>query len=157
MQNRNILEFANKAALLVPDGMNRRVLLPAIIGIAIGSFLTPKMGEDVQPMTAFNDAYLVNVARAVSKINEDMIIDVNAACEAAKAMYLVRHRIVNGMPLAHSVSPEFDIMAVILGFSTVLPLDVHAAFKAVGLSASTLYISALLMMDELKKTGYISL
>lgn len=157
MQNLAIRNFANQANLLVPDTANRRVLLPAIIGIAIGSCLVPKLGEELHPMTVFSDNYLINVQRAVSKINEELLIDVKTACDSACSMYMVRHRILNGMVPTKSVSPEYDILSVMLGLSTVFPLETYEALKAIGLSAATLFTTANLLIDELKRSNFIAL
>lgn len=156
MQNQNIQKFASQSALLVPDGQNRRILVPAVIGLAIANFLQPKLGDDLNPMTAYNDVHRGNVERAISALNEDMIIDVVAAIEAAKAMYIVRHRIINCIPGAYSASPEFDFLAVVLGLSTVMPVQVYDVIRACGLSSSKLYCAAVCLIEDLKKTNFIT-
>ena len=157
MQNQFIQKFAGQCGMLVPDGINRRILVPAVIGLAIANYLQPKIGDELNPLGTYNDLHRANVERVVSMLNEEMIIDVKAAVEAAKSMYIVRHRILNCIPGAYSTSPEFDFLAVVLGLSTVMPVQVYDVIRACGLSSSKLYCSAVCLIDDLKKTNFIKL
>ena len=157
MQNLAIRNFANKANLLVPDTTKRRLLLPAIIGIALGSYLQQSLAEDVSPMTVFNSKHAANVARAVSTFNEDVMIDVNAAQAAAQSIYLVRNRILNGKPCVYSSMPDVNFMSAVFGFATVVPMDVYAAIQEDSVSSTKLYQLALLLVDELKAANVIAL
>jgi hypothetical protein len=157
MMNMDIRDFANRVALLLPDTHKRRIVLPALLGMAIGSFLQVKQEADLSPVTAFNSAHTANVGRAVSFLNEEIMIDVQAAIEAAKSMYLVRSRILSGQPCDYSINPEFDIMAIALGMSAVVPVEVYNVMKETGLSASKVYNLATLMIGNLKKSGAIDL
>lgn len=157
MQNLNLRQYANTVALLVPDTQLRRVLVPAILGIAIGSLIKQPVTDDLNATTAFNSMHLANVARAVSVINEEVLVDVEATIASAKAIFLVRNRILHGQACAFSAMPEIDFMSVVLGFSTVVPLEVYQAIVAAGLSSVKLYQSSLVLVGELKKTSAIEL
>lgn len=157
MQNMQIQQFGNQIRLLIPDMANCRVTLPYFIGMAIGNLLAVKQGQELSPMTAFADAHAGNVARAVSYINEDLIIDVSATIEAARTQYLLRHRIVNGACPDYSANPEFDIMAIAMGISTIWPVEVYNAMKAIGISASRVFQQANLLVVKLKEDGQINL
>lgn len=157
MNNMQIRAFASKMTLLLPDTTKRRLVLPAIMGMAMGNFLPVKQGKELSPMTVFNDNHLANVSRAVSYLNEEMMVNVPATIEAARAMYLIRERILNGKPATYTVNPEFDIISIALGLSTVLPVETYKAIMETGLSASTLYGLANLLIEDLKKTNAIQL
>lgn len=157
MQNTKVQEFANKVGLMFPDSSKRRIILPTLLGMAIGNFLAVRVGGDVSPATAYNDAHLANVARTVSYFNEGMIIDVKASCEAAKMTYLVRDRFINGVPASISASPEFDFMAVAFGLSPIMPVEVYTLIKEAGLSANSAYSMLTMLVMSLKEAGLIQL
>lgn len=157
MQNLEIQNFARQAQLLLPDTAKRRLILPAMIGMAIGNFLAVKQGNELSPVTQFNDSHTGNVGRAVSALNEEFYIDVQATIDAAKCMFMIRHRILNAQPVEYSASPEFDFMAVALGLSAVVPLEVYEAIKETGLSAAKVYTLANLLIANLKQKQVLSL
>lgn len=157
MNHLAIREFANKTALLLPDTMKRRMVLPTLIGMAIGNFLEVKKGDELNPMTVFNTMHVANVSRAVSFLNEEIMIDVPGTIEAAKTMYMVRHRIFNGSPADYVVNPEFDFMAIALGLASIMPAATFEAIKETGLSAPKVYTMANLMIGDLKKAAALVL
>lgn len=157
MQNFEVQEFAGKVSLMLPDSTKRRLILPVIIGMAVGSHLVPKIGNELNPMTVFADAHVANVARTVSFLNEEMIIDVQAACEAAKMMFLLRSRILNGEACDYNVNPEFEFLATALGIAPIMPLEVWNAIKEVGLQASSVLQMANLLICKLRANNKISL
>jgi hypothetical protein len=157
MNHLAIRSFANQTSLLLPDTAKRRMILPALIGMAIGNFLQVKQGDELNPLTVFNSLHIANVSRAVSFLNEEILIDVPAAIEAAKTMYMVRHRIFNGSPADYSVNPEFDFMSIALGLSAVLPVETYQVIKESGLSAAKVYTLANLMIGDLKKAMAVTL
>lgn len=157
MQTPQIREFTNKVALLLPDTTVRRVLLPTILGMAVGNFLQVKQGLELNPMTAFNDLHIANVSRAVSVLNEEILMDVPTAIESAKTMYMVRHRLVNSQPAVYSVNPDFDFMAIALGLSTIVTPEVYQLLKDNALSSTKLYTMANLMLDSLKSSNLLAL
>lgn len=156
MNNIEVQAFAQKASLLLPDTANRRLILPALVGIALGSFLQVKQGPELNPATVFNDMHVANVGRAVSFLNEQFIFDTNAAISAARSFFLVRSRIVNGIPCDVNASPEFDFLSVALGLSTVFPVEVYEAVKASGLSTGTVLSQLTMLVHSLKKQGMLS-
>lgn len=153
MQTLEIQAFANAASLMLPDTVKRRLILPCLVGMALGNFLQVKLGEDMNPMTSFADMHAGNVSHAVSCLNEEMFLDVPATIDAAKMMYMLRHRILNAQPCDYQTNPEFDFMAVALGLSVVLPLEVFNAIKETGLSSSKVYSAANLMISKLKASN----
>lgn len=157
MNNIEIQAFASKAALLLPDTANRRLILPALVGIALGGFLQVKQGPELNPATVFNDMHVANVGRAVSFLNEQFIFDTNAAVAAARSFFLVRSRIVNGIPCDVGDSPEYDFLSVALGLSTILPVEVYTAVKATGLSTGSVLTQLTLLIHSLKKQGKLSI
>ena len=157
MHNTKVQDFANKVGLMFPDTVKRRVILPALLGMAIGNFLGVKIGDEVSPTTAYNDAHLANVARVVSFFNEEMIVDVKMACESAKMMYLVRDRFINGIPTSISASPEFDLMAVVFGFSSIMPVGVYDLLKEAGMTANSAYSMLTMLIMDLKQSNLIQL
>lgn len=157
MQNLEIQNFASQAQLLLPDTAKRRLILPAVVGMAIGNFLAVKQGNELSPMTQFNDSHAGNVGRAVSILNEEFYLDIQAVIESAKSMFLIRHRILNAQPVEYSASPEFDFMAVAMGLSTVVPVEVYKAITETGLSAAKVYTLANLMVAKLKEAKQLSL
>lgn len=157
MQNTKVQEFANKSGLLIPDTIKRRIVMPYLIGMAIANFLSVKVGTEVSANTAFADNHLINVGRVVSFLNEEMIIDVKTTCEAAKMMYIVRDRFINGVPASVAISPEFDLMAVALGLAPVMPVEIYTVMKETGLSANTVYAMATMLLMGLKEAGLVQL
>lgn len=155
MQNYEINDFVNACNMLIPDTANRRVVVPAIIGTAVASFIPVQLGQDVNPMTVYASGPMGAVSAQISKINENCLHDVEAAMEAARAFYLVRYRIANGMPGDAIGAPEMGFMCNVLGMSSVYPMEVHKAINATGLSATTLYQKALLMVDTLNKNKLV--
>lgn len=155
MQNLDIQDYASKITLVLPDTAVRRLVLPYIIGMAIGNFLAVKQGNELSPMTAYADAHAGNVSRAVSKINEEVMIDVQVAMDAARNQYLLRSRILNGDCVDYRVSPEFDFMAVAMGISATMPLEIYTALKGTGLGASTAYSMSNLLISKLKEAKLI--
>lgn len=157
MQNLAIRNFASKVNMLLPDTNKRRLLLPVIVGIAIGSYLQQSVADDVSPMTVFNSSHAANVARVVSQFNEDILMDVATAQAAAQSIFLVRNRILNGKPCAFNVMPDVNFMSTVLGFSTVVSMEVYAALQEDNVSSAKIYQLALLLIDELKTANVISL
>lgn len=157
MQNLEIQAFAGKVSLMLPDTVKRRLILPVIVGMAIGNHLVPKIGNELNPMTVFADAHAGNVARTVSFLNEELLIDVLAACDAAKMMFLLRSRILNGDACDYNVNPEFDFMATAMGLAPIMSVEVWDAIKETGLSAGRVLQLANLLISKLRETGKISL
>ena len=157
MKNMTIRDFANQAAMLVPDTNKRRIVVPTILGMAIANFLQPKMGDDLNPIAVFNETHAANVARVVSAMTEEMIVDVPTMLEAAKAMYIVRHRILNCRPADYSANPEFDFMGIALGLSAVMTVEAYTAIHETGLSASKMYQLANFMVEDMKQNKLINL
>jgi hypothetical protein len=157
MQNFEVQEFAGKVSLMLPDSSKRRLILPVLVGMAIGNHLIPKLGQELNPITVFADAHAGNVARTVSFLNEEMLIDVPAACEAAKMMFLLRSRILNGEACDYNVNPEFDFMATAMGVAPIMPLEIWNAIKEVGMQASGVLQLANLLICKLRANSKISL
>ena len=157
MQNLEIQAFAGKVSLMLPDTVKRRLILPVIVGMAIGNHLVPKIGNELNPMTVFADAHAGNVARTVSFLNEELLIDVMAACDAAKMMFLLRSRILNGDACDYNANPEFDFMATAMGLAPIMSVEVWEAIKETGLSAGRVLQLANLLISKLRETGKISL
>jgi hypothetical protein len=157
MQNFEVQEFAGKVSLMLPDSAKRRLILPYIIGMAIGNHLVPKIGNELNPMTVFADAHTANVARTVSFLNEEILIDVMTTCEAAKMMFLLRSRILNGDACDYNVNPEFDFLATALGIAPVMPVEVWNAIKEVGMQASSVLQLANLLISKLRQNNKICL
>lgn len=157
MQNTKIANFARQAQLLVPDTATRRIVMPTVVGIALGSFLTVAQGGELHPNTSYMDNHVANVGRAASYVNENMYIDINVALEAARNMYMLRWRIVNGKPSEYSVNPEYDWLATAIGIAPLVPLEVYEALKSTGLSAAELLTKARMLIDALKTEGLIAL
>lgn len=157
MQNTEIQAFAVATGRLIPDAAKRRIVVPYLLGMALGSFLQVKLGTDLAASTNYSSSHAANVARAVSFFNEHMILDIAPALEAAKSMYLVRDRIVNGTPCDFNANPEFNVVAVMLGFASIMPLEVYATMNETGLGANKIYSMALLLVDKLKAANAISL
>lgn len=157
MQNREIQEFASKTSLMLPDVTNRRLVLPAIIGFAVGSFLKVNQGPELNPITAFNDLHIANVSRAVSFLNEEFVFDTKSAIEAARSMFLLRHRIVNAIPMEGIANPEFDFVSCAAGVSSLMPVETYEAIKATGLGASRVLQRANLLVASLKAQGKLAL
>lgn len=157
MQNSEIQAFAVAAGRLIPDSAKRRIVLPYLLGMAVGSFLQVKLGTDLSAASNYGSSHAGNVARVVSFFNEHMILDVAPALDAAKSMYLVRDRIVNGTPCDFNASPEFNVVAVMLGFASIMPMEVYATMNETGMGANKVYSMALLLVDKLKASQAISL
>lgn len=157
MQNLEIQEFAGKAGLMLPDTVKRRLILPVIVGMAIGNHLVPKLGNELNPMTVFADAHAGNVSRTVSFLNEELLIDVQSACEAARMMFLLRSRILNGDACDYSVNPEFDFLATAMGLAPIMPVEIWDAIKETGLGASRVLQQANLLISKLRDSGKISI
>lgn len=157
MQNFEVQEFAGKVSLMLPDSAKRRLILPVLVGMAIGNHLVPKIGQELNPMTVFADAHAGNVARTVSFLNEEVLIDVQAACEAAKMMFLLRSRILNGDACDYNVNPEFDFMATAMGLAPIMSVEIWNAVKEVGMQASGVLQLANLLISKLRASNKISL
>lgn len=157
MQNLEIQEFASKAGLMLPDTGNRRLILPVLVGMAIGNHLIPKYGRELNPHTVFADAHAGNVARTVSFLNEELLIDVPCAVEAAKMQFLLRSRILNGDANDYQANPEFDFLATALGIAPIMSVEVWEAIKATGLGASRVLQLANLLICKLRDSNKISL
>lgn len=157
MQNLKIQEFDRNSKLLLPDTNKRRQVLPTIVGLAIGSFLPVKQGHELTPQTCFADAHAGNVSRVVSFLNEQLLLDVPTALESARAMYIVRHRIVNGEPCDFAANPEFDFLATAIGLAPIMPVETYVAIKETGLSAAKVLSMAKNMIHDLKAAKQITL
>lgn len=159
MQNFETQKYVRNMQLLLPDTPTRRLVLPFIIGLAIGEHLQAKQGNELNPYTVFADEHASRVSQVVSCLNEEMIIDVQAAQDAARAMYIMRHRILNGTPCDYASNnvPEFDFMAVALGLSSVVPLEVYEALKSTGLSACSAYLSTKIFIAKQREAGQLPL
>lgn len=157
MQNLEIQEFAGKASLMLPDTVHRRLILPVLVGMAIGNHLVPKYGNELNPHTVFADAHIGNVARTVSFLNEELLIDVQAACEAAKMMFLLRSRILNGEANDYQANPEFDFMATAMGIAPIMSVEVWEAIKCTGMGAARVLQLANLLICKLRESNKISL
>lgn len=153
MQNTDIQTFATHSARLIPDNTKRRLILPHLIGMAIGSYLQIKVGNDLSSATNYASSHAGNVSRAVALFNENLIIDVGVAIDASKAMYLIRDRLVNGIPADYSASPEFNLVSIMTGVSQVMPLEVYSAINECGLAPSKIYSMALNLIKRLKDDG----
>jgi len=156
MQNFEIQEFAGKASLMLPDTVKRRLILPVLVGMAIGNHLVPKIGNELNPLTVFADAHAGNVGRTVSFLNEELLFDVPAACEAARMMFLLRSRILNGDACDYNVNPEFDFLATAMGIAPIMSVEVWDAIKETGLSAARVLQLANLLIGKLRDSGKIS-
>ena len=157
MQNPKVNQYAKQLALLVPDTAKRRAVLPVIVGMAIASFLPVPQSPDISAMTVFGDMHAAKVSSVTSYLNEQVFLDVPCALECAKAMFLVRFKIVNGKVCTYTVNPEFDIFSIALGLSTVLPVGCYEALKEVGMSASSVLNLTHMLLEDLKADGQISL
>lgn len=141
----------------MPDMINRRVCVPYLLGMALGSHLKVAIGQDLSAMTAWADSHAGNVSRAVSVLNEQMIVDVKAVIDAARDTYLARHRIANGVPLDFTANPEFDLMAIVFGFSAIMPVEVYTQVKKTGMASNQVYSAALMMFAKLKENNNLSI
>lgn len=157
MQNQEIQQFANRIQMTMPDMVNRRVCVPYLIGMALGSHLKVSIGQDLNAMTAWADAHAGNVARAVSILNEQMVLDVKSILDATRDTYLARHRIANGVPPDFTTNPEFDLMAIVFGFSVVMPVEVYNQVKKTGMASNQVYSAALMLFAKLKENKTIAI
>lgn len=157
MQYPEIQEFAKTTSMLIPDTMDRRVVLPYLVGFAVGNFLSVPATGERSAMTDFNNQHLTSVGTVLSRLNEEFIFDVNVAVEAARSMFLIRWRIVHGEPIDFAINPEFDLLSTLVGVNTLLPLNVHENMKKINVGCVRVYANARAMIDKLRTANKIHL
>lgn len=150
--NKEVTQVALSAARMIPDAQVRHTLLPYLVGFAVCTLHTVQNDENPEQATAqarFNELVRPELARQLSVINEDMVFDINTAIQAAQAFYRLRYGIVNQCSTLYAGGVEFDVFAIMFGFSGLLPVPVYECMKLHSPQAAHVYTSLVLLARKL--------